>query len=165
MKKYSKEFRTEMLRYVDAGESPESVSIRFNLGYNTVREWMNLRKRTGTVVDTERKTAERKVSKSEFEKYYEENPFALNKEAAEYFHISESGVRYFQNKLGIARKKAEPNYAQGDPEKQAEFEEEIREIKPQNRVYVDESGFDSYYTRRIGRSKRGKKICESTGSS
>ncbi len=45
-------------------------------------------------------------------------------------------------------------------EKVAEYEEKIREIPKEKRVYVDEAGFDSYLYRRYARAQRGQKIHE-----
>jgi hypothetical protein len=36
--------------------------------------------------------------------------------------------------------------------------DKVARIKPQNIVYIDETGFDEYYSRKYGYSKRGQRI-------
>lgn len=46
------------------------------------------------------------------------------------------------------------------PEKVAEYEEKLREIPKEKRVYVDEAGFDTYLYRKYARAPIGQKIHE-----
>ena len=143
---------------VNKGKTPEMVSTMLNLGINTVRTWKNKLETTGTLENVPLERGIRKVDPEVFSKYIEEHPMALDKEVAEVFGITEGGVRYWYRKLIITRKKAESRYYEANEFDQEEFKEQIEEIDESNRVYVDESGIDTFYTRRIGHSRRGKKI-------
>lgn len=145
---------------VDGGWSPERVSALFGVGRNVVRDWMRLREETGSLEKRALNRSERKINAAAFEQYTAEHPLALNAEVGEHFGVTESAVRYWQRKLGITRKKVVTTYEEGDLAAQEEFAEQVEEVPKQHRVYVDESGFEEFYSRRIGHSRRGKKICQ-----
>jgi transposase len=57
-------------------------------------------------------------------------------------------------------KKKTTSYKEQDPQKVAEYNEKIKEVPKDKRVYVDEAGFDTYLFRKYARSPRGQKVYE-----
>ena len=57
-------------------------------------------------------------------------------------------------------KKKTKHYKEQDPKKVAEYEEKVKDIPKDKRVYVDESGFDRHYCREYARAPRGEKVHE-----
>ena len=57
-------------------------------------------------------------------------------------------------------KKKATTYKEQDPQRVAEYDEKIKEIPEEKRVYVDEAGFDSYLFRKYARAPRGQKVHE-----
>jgi len=155
---YSIDLRRKAVEMVNEKRTPEQVSRLLGLGYNTVRQWYNKLKKTGNLENAPLERAPKKINPVELERYIEENPLALDIEVAKKFNVSPSTIRYWYRKLDITRKKAQTTYKEADEELKEEFREQIAEINVSNRVYVDESGIEEYYTRRYGHAKRGKKI-------
>ena len=58
-------------------------------------------------------------------------------------------------------KKKTTYYKEQSPEKVREYEEKIREIPKEKRVYVDEAGFDTYLYRKYARAPKGQQVKES----
>ena len=57
-------------------------------------------------------------------------------------------------------KKKTTHYKEQSAEKVAEYEEKIRQLPKDKRVYIDEAGFDNYLYRQHARAPRGQKIHE-----
>lgn len=55
-------------------------------------------------------------------------------------------------------KKKTCRYKEQDPEKVAAYQEEIKDIPDEKRVYIDESGFRTYYDREYGYAPRGEQV-------
>ena len=55
-------------------------------------------------------------------------------------------------------KKKTSHYKERDEEKREAFQKELETIPKEDRVYVDESGINKYFTREYGRAIKGKQI-------
>ena len=102
---YDKKFKERVLTLVDAGYKQEYIRKMFNLGANTITQWKNLRKETGSL---EKKPVERRWRKIDPEKLktdIEVFPDDFHKERAERFECSESGIKKALRKNKIKRKK------------------------------------------------------------
>ena len=87
------------------GHSKAEVTEMFGLGYHTLRDWEILEEETGSL---ENRPLDRKPYRIEREKllaYYKEHPDSTNKETANAFNCSVSGIRSAKAVLKITRKK------------------------------------------------------------
>ena len=60
--------------------------------------------------------------------------------------------------VGNHAKKKTRRYKEQDPEKVKAYQEALKEIAEEKRVYVDESGFQNYYDREYGYAPKGEKV-------
>ena len=64
------------------------------------------------------------------------------------------------SKIKNHAKKKTTHYKEQSPEKVAEYQDKIKDIPENRRIYVDEAGFDSYLYREYARSPKGQKVHE-----
>ena len=104
---YSVDLRGHALQAVRRGHSKAKVREMFSLGVNTLRDWEKLEAETGSLENRPLERTGYKIDREELQKWYEENPFATNKETADAFNVSVSGIRSAKKVLGITRKKTQ----------------------------------------------------------
>ena len=102
---YPVKMRERALEALANGYTKKEVNEMFGLGINTLRNWENLEKETGSLENRPLDRKPRKIDLDALRKYCEENPLATHKEAGEYFNCSERVIRYEKKVLGITRKK------------------------------------------------------------
>ena len=78
-------------------------------------------------------------------------------EIASEFGCHPTTVHYALKAMGYTRKK-EPHLHEQDPEKVALFLKNFNSLKHLAPVYIDETGFDTYFYREYGRSLKGQLI-------
>jgi len=106
---YPKIFRERALQAAKSGYAKSEVSNMFGIGINTLRDWEKLEAETGALENRELNRGAYKISREELLKYYHENPYSTNKEAAIAFNCSVSGIRSAKKVLKITRKKTLSN--------------------------------------------------------
>ena len=104
---YSVDLRERALQAVRNGHSKTKVREKFSLGVNTLRDWEKLEAETGSLENRPLERTGYKIDREELQKWYEENPFATNKETAVAFNCSVSGIRSAKKVLKITRKKTQ----------------------------------------------------------
>ena len=78
-------------------------------------------------------------------------------EIASEFDCHPTTIHYALKDMGYTRKKNHTYYEQ-DPEKVALFLKNFNSLKHLAPVYIDETGFDTYFYREYGRSLKGQLI-------
>lgn len=110
---YPKKIREIALQAVRNGYTKTQVNEMFGLGVNTLRDWENLEAETGSLENRPLNREAYKIEREKLLKYYRENPYSTNKEAAIVFNCSISGIRGAKKVLGITRKKTQLNTVRG----------------------------------------------------
>ena len=128
------------------------------LSNNVLKSWEELEIETGSLEKRPSNRKPLKVNLDKLQKYCEENPLATHVEAGVHFGYPERIIRYAKKLLGITRKKT-AQYKERDEEERVNFTEEINKLPNDIEIfYIDESGFEEYYTRLYGYSKKGQRV-------
>lgn len=104
---YPIKFRQRALEAVRNGHSKTEVNEMYGLGANTLRIWENLEKETGSLKVRSSKRKAYKIDREKLLRYYQENPYSTNKEAAIVFNCSASGIKHAKKASKITRKKTQ----------------------------------------------------------
>ena len=102
---YSVELRERALEAVRKGHTKAEVSRMFGLGENTLRDWEDLEAETGSLENRPLTRTAYKIDREKLLQWYRENPYSTNKETADAFYCSVSGIRSAKKVMGITRKK------------------------------------------------------------
>lgn len=103
---YSKDFRLQVLSHIDAGSTIDAVSKLFSIGTTTIKQWKNLRKKTGDVVGPGRPKKAYKIDEEQLKAYVEKHPDAYLEEIAQEFGVTSSGIFVALKRMNITRKKS-----------------------------------------------------------
>lgn len=104
---YPKKMRERALQAVRNGHTKAEVREMLGLGENTLRDWENLEAETGSLENRPLNRTAYKIDREKLLKWYRENPYSTNKETANAFHCSVSGIRSAKKVMGITRKKTQ----------------------------------------------------------
>lgn len=102
---YSKDLKERVVKYYKSGHTLKETKEVFEVGINTISQWVKKYEETG---DLSNKPVKRKFKKIDPEKlilFLEKNPDAFLKEIAQEFKCSIEAVRKAMKRLGITRKK------------------------------------------------------------
>jgi len=102
---YPVKLRELALQAILKGHTKTEVNEMFELGVNTLRDWENLKAETGSLENRPLNRGAYKIDREQLLKYFRENPYSTNKEAAIAFNCSISGIRSSKKVLKITRKK------------------------------------------------------------
>lgn len=103
---YSIDLRTRVVSYVESGGSRLSASRIFRVGERTVRNWINLRRETGSVSCRPHGGGfVSKVDSTKFKQYIADNPDKTLQEIGDYFGVTHEGAAYNLRKHGYVYKK------------------------------------------------------------
>jgi len=102
---YSVDLRKRALEAVRNGHTKAEVREMFGLGVNTLRDWESLEAETGSLENRPLVRKPFKIDREKLLTYYKEHPDSTNKETAQAFHVSVSGIRSAKAALKITRKK------------------------------------------------------------
>ncbi len=102
---YSLDFRKKVIEHVNKGNSCHSVSIKFEIASNTVRNWYKRYKLEGNFSPRKVGGKKGRVSHEEVGNYVKNNPNFILSEMGSYFGMSAPGALYWLRKLGYRYKK------------------------------------------------------------
>ncbi len=169
---YSLDLRKKAVALYEAGNmSIRKVAERLMVNKNTVNEWLKLYREQGNAqpkrVGSTRKS-QLEDYKEEVKKMVAEYPDNTLAEYCEYclekmgVGLSESAMCRFLQKEKLTRKKKTLRASQAGTEKnqqaRVDYWEEIRDVKAENLVFIDEMAILLGIMREYGRSLRGTRI-------
>jgi transposase len=102
---YPQKLRERALQAVRNGHTKAEVREMFGLGVNTLRAWETLEAETGSLESRPPTRTAYKIDRERLLAHYRENPYSTNKETADVFNCSVSGIRSAKKVMGITRKK------------------------------------------------------------
>jgi transposase len=102
---YPEEFRKKVLEYIDGFHTQAEVAKMFKINPKTVWNWVNQRKKTGSLKPKKPEREERKLKKEDLLQYVKDNPDAYLREIAEHFGCVISAVHKRLKKFGATYKK------------------------------------------------------------
>ena len=102
---YDKKFKERILALVSEGYTQEEIRKMFRLGANTITQWKRLKESTGSLSKKPPGRKWRKIDPEKLKADMFENPYNSNKERAERFNCSESGIKKAMQKNKIKRRK------------------------------------------------------------
>ena len=102
---YPTKMRERALEALRKDYTKKEVNEMFGFSNNTLKDWEDLERETGSLENRPLDRKPRKIDIDELRKYCEENPFATHVEAGNHFGCSERVVRYAKKILRITRKK------------------------------------------------------------
>ena len=105
---YSKKYRERTIEYRQAGHTLEETHETFKVSRSTIQEWEKQLKETGDLGKKELHRSYRKIDPEKLKAYVAEHPDAYQREVAEVFGCSESGIRNALRLYKITRKKRQP---------------------------------------------------------
>ncbi|MFS9321340.1 IS630 family transposase [Streptococcus infantis] len=155
---YSIDFRKKVLGYCERTGSITEASHIFQISRNTIYCWLKLKEKTGGLNHQVKGTKPRKVDRDRLKNYLTDNPDAYLTEIASEFGCHPTTIHYALKAMGYTRKKRINTYYEQDPEKVALFLKNFNSLKHLAPVYIDETGFDTYFYQEYGRSLKGQLI-------
>ena len=90
---YSKKYRERTIEYRQAGHSLEETHQVFKVSKSTIQKWEKQQKETGDLGKKELHRSFRKIDPEKLKAYVAEHPDAYQREMAEAFGCSESGIQ------------------------------------------------------------------------
>ena len=105
---YSKKYKERTIEYRRAGHTLEETHEIFKVSITTIREWERQLKETGGFEKKQLHRSFRKIDPEKLKAYVAEHPDAYQREMAEAFGCSESGIRDALQRHKITRKKRQP---------------------------------------------------------
>ncbi|NEO74711.1 IS630 family transposase [Moorena sp. SIO3H5] len=158
---YSYDLRQKVIKAIDGGMSKTLNSSIFKISRNTINTWLHRRRETG---DIKAKTGyqkgyNRKIPDLEqFRKFAQINGSKTQKEMAEEWpdKVSDRTISKALKKLVIQEKKTY-GYRERDEDKRKKFLAKIRDKRPEQLVYIDESGMDNREDYGYGWNELGKR--------
>lgn len=169
---YSLDLRKKVVALYAAGDiSIREIAKRFMINKSTVNEWLKLHREQGNLlpkrVGSTRKSQLEEYSE-EVKRMVEEHPDYTLAEYCEYclekigVGLSESAMCRFLQKEKLTRKKKTLRASQAGTEKnqqaRLDYWQEIRDVKPENLIFIDEMGILLGLMREYGRSLIGKRL-------
>ena len=155
---YSLDFRKKVLAYCEKTGSITEASVVFDISRNTIYQWLKLMETTGELHHQVKGTKPRKIDREKLKNYLEAHPDAFLTEIASEFGCHPTAYSLRSQSYGIYSKKKSCTYYEQDPEKVNEFLKEFNNLSHQTPVYIDETGFETYFHREYGRSLKGQLI-------
>ena len=129
----------------------------FKVSRSTIQKWEKQLKETGNLGKKELHRDFRKIDPEKLRAYVAEHPDAYQREMAEAFGCSPSGIRDALQRCQITRKKT-TRYQEQEEQRVAAYQEQIKDIPPEKIAYVDECGIDTYLYREYGYASRGQQV-------
>ena len=105
---YSTDYRKRTIEYRQAGHTLEETHQTFKVSRSTIQKWEKQLKEEGNLEKKPLHRSYRKIDPEKLKSYIEEHPDAYQREMAEAFGCSESGIEYVLKQHKITRKKRPP---------------------------------------------------------
>ena len=158
---YSYDLRQKVIKAIDGGMSKTQVSSIFKISRNTINTWLHRRRETG---DIKAKTGYQKgynpkiPDLEQFRKFAQINGSKTQKEMADEWpdKVRDRTISKALKKLVIQEKKTY-GYRERDEDKKKKFLAKIRDKRPEQLVYIDESGMDNREDYGYGWNELGKR--------
>ena len=155
---YEKDYRKRILNfYYENGKT--KTLFQFNTSSSTLYGWIKLKNETGDLSSRTRKRKFKVLDPEKLDEYMKnlENADKYIREITKDFGCEKETVRVALKKLGYTRKK-QTKYREQDGKKVNRYLKKLLEAgSGREIIYIDETGFNEYYYREYGWSKRG--IC------
>ncbi|HGA1249748.1 TPA: IS630 family transposase, partial [Streptococcus suis] len=148
----------KVLAYCEKTGSITEASAIFQVSRNTIYQWLKLKEKTGELHHQVKGTKPRKVDRDKLKNYLETHPDAYLTEIASEFDCHPTAIHYPLKAMGYTPKKKSCTYYEQDPEKVELFLKELNNLSHLTPVYIDETGFETYFHRKYGRSLKGQLI-------
>ena len=155
---HSIDFRKKVFSYCERTGSITAASHLFQISRNTIYAWLKLKEKTGELNHQVKGTKPRKVDRDRLKNYLTDNPDAYLTEIASEFGCHPTTIHYTLKAMGYTRKKKNHTYFEQNTEKVALFLKNFNSLKHLAPVYIDETGFDTYFYREYGSSLKGQLI-------
>jgi len=155
---YSKDLKEKLIAYLAKGHTMREASDAFSVGLDTVNNWVQRLKETGSLENGKPQRAHRKLDPEKLRAYIEERPDAYLAEIGEAFGCCGSAVCRALARLGTTRKKKAKRFSGQSPERVAEYLAELEKVSGRPVVYVDETGMDTWLHREHGWPERGAPV-------
>ena len=155
---YSLDFRKKVLAYCEKTGSITEASVVFDISRNTIYQWLKLMESTGELHHQVKGTKPRKVDREKLKNYLDAHPDAFLTEIASEFGCHPTAIHYALKAMGYTRKKKSCTYYKQNPEKVNQLLKEFNNLSHLTPVYIDETGFETYFHREYGRSLKGQLI-------
>lgn len=154
----SVDLRQKAVEYYLKGHTLTETAEAFGVSKSAVAVWTQRYLDTGDLNNKPLHRGFKKIDPDKLKQYVKEHPDDTQQEMAEAFGCSNQAISKALRRYGITRKKKTRRYREQDPEKVEHFKEEIKDIPANTIAFVDETGFDTYYTREYGYAPRGEII-------
>jgi transposase len=156
---YSKDFRRCVVKHIKGGMSWNEALELFLISRQTLSNWLKMMKQSGDLSVSPRKAYQkRKIAPHELRELVKTQPDLTLAEYAEYFHCSAQAIASRLKKLGITRKKKTPIYQERNDNRRQEYLNQLKQLDPDRRVYVDETGIEDPLHRQYAWSERGEAV-------
>lgn len=156
----SVDFREAAIAYHEAGHSLKETAETFQVSVSAISKWKKKKKETGNLNNKPLNRTFKKIDPEKLKAYVKEHPDATQQEMADEFGCCNQAISKALKRNKITRKKT-TRYKEQDPEKVKEYKEKIKNIDPENMVYLDETGIDECLHREYGYAPRGEKVLDS----
>lgn len=154
---YDVKWREKVVKFVlHQGRTMKEASRVFELGYETVRNWVKRYQATGKLEGEVKPVKPYKLDWEALKPDVAEHPDSYLEERAQQFGVSISTIWYALKKMGINRQKKTRRYQEPDEPEKNNYLEEVAQIEESKRVYLDECGIEPRITREYGWIERGK---------
>ena len=158
---YSYDLRQKVIKAIDGGMSKTQVSSIFKISRNTINTWLHRRRETGDIIALTgyQKGYNPKIPDLEqFRKFAQINGSKTQKEMADEWpdKVSDRTISKALKKW-LYKKKKTYGYRERDEDKRKKFLAKIRDKRPEQLVYIDESGMDNREDYGYGWNELGKR--------
>lgn len=106
---YSEDYRKRTIEYRGEGHTLEETHKIFKVSISTIRKWEKQWKEKGTLSPAPVVRKYKKIEPERLKTYVQEHPDAYPGEIAKEFNCCETAIRKALKRLGITRKKRQPN--------------------------------------------------------
>ena len=114
---YSEKYKIRTIEYRHTGHTLEETHKIFKVAITTIRVWEKQLRETGGFKKKELHRSFRKINPERLKAYLAEHPDSYQREMAEAFKCSESGIRNALRRHKITRKKKDPSLRRARSEK------------------------------------------------
>jgi len=161
---YPEIYQKWVIEYQQEGHTPKETHETSHVSIGAMQEWGKRLAEMGEIKNKPGKRPFKKVNPERLETYIiERHPDTYLKEITEEFGRSAPAVLKALRQLVLTHKKAK-HFKEQNPEKVKAYLEEIIQHQPEQTVYLDGSGIDTYLYREHGWPPGGQGLISEVGS-